>query len=123
MINTINTDVHTAEKGTGGSAGRARSDPLARCYRCLRVNPGLQVLDTETKLRSTTPSASAASHHVRGIPGGRQDRFRTLATAEPTTRLTLIRTAWQAPATLVPDLATTVHARPDLPPDTHDRPP
>ena len=47
MINTINTDVHTAEKAwtpRWPRMHRSRRLPLSQ------VNPGQQVLDTETKL-------------------------------------------------------------------------
>jgi len=48
MINTINTDVHTAEKALDAALAAHQAIPAR--LPLAQVNPGQQVLDTETKL-------------------------------------------------------------------------
>ena len=101
MINTINTDAHTAEK-TLDAAIAAHAAIPARLP-LSQINPGQQVLDTETKL----------IHHAIRIAAYNtaQTRARTIATATGFTRAddeahTLIRTALAGTGDIIPDLAT-----------------
>ena len=109
MINTINTDVHTAEK-TLDAALAAHAAIPARLP-LSQVNPGQQVLDTETKL----------IHHAIRIAA--YNTAQTLARAILTDTgyrraadeaHTLIRTALAGSGDIIPDPATnTLHIRLD----------
>ena len=109
MINTINTDVHTAEK-TLDAALAAHAAIPARLP-LSQVNPGQQVLDTETKL----------IHHAIRIAAYNtaQTLARAIATDTGYRRAadeahTLIRTALAGSGDIIPDpTGNTLHIRLD----------
>ncbi len=109
MINTINTDVHTAEKAL--EAALAAHAAIPARLPLSEVNPGQQVLDTETKL----------IHHAIRIAAYNtaQSLARAIATdtgyRRPTDEAhTLIRTALAGSGDIIPDPATnTLHIRLD----------
>ena len=109
MINTINTDVHTAEKAL--EAALAAHAAIPARLPLSEVNPGQQVLDTETKL----------IHHAIRIAAYNtaQSLARAIATDTGFARAddeahTLIRTALAGSGDIIPDPATnTLHIRLD----------
>jgi len=109
MINTINTDVHTAEKAL--DAALAAHAQIPARLPLSQVNPGQQVLDTETKL----------IHHAIRIAAYNtaQSLARAIASDTGYRRAddeahTLIRTALAGSGDIIPDPATnTVHVRLD----------
>ena len=109
MINTINTDVHTAEKTLDAALAVHAAIPTR--LPLAEVNPGQQVLDSETKL----------IHHAIRIAAYNtaQSLARTIATATGFVRAddeahTLIRTALAGSGDIIPDPATnTLHIRLD----------
>ena len=109
MINTINTDVHTAEKAL--DAALAAHAQIPARLPLSQVNPGQQVLDTETKL----------IHHAIRIAAYNtaQSLARAIATDTGFARAddeahTLIRTALAGSGDIIPDPATnTLHVRLD----------
>ena len=109
MINTINTDVHTAEKAL--EAALAAHAAIPARLPLSEVNPGQQVLDTETKL----------IHHAIRIAAYNtaQSLARAIASDTGYRRAddeahTLIRTALAGSGDIIPDPATnTVHVRLD----------
>ena len=116
MINTINTDVHTAEKILDAALAAHAATPAR--LPLSQVNPGQQVLDTETKL----------IHHAIRIAAYNtaQSLARAIATATGFVRAedeahALIRTALAGSGDIVPDPASnTLHIRLDpLPTPRH----
>ncbi len=116
MINTINTDVHTAEKILDAALAAHAATPAR--LPLSQVNPGQQVLDTETKL----------IHHAIRIAAYNtaQTLARAIATATGFVRAddeahTLIRTALAGSGDIIPNPATnTLHIRLDpLPTPRH----
>ena len=114
MINTINAEVHTAQ--TALDAALAAHQAIPARLPLARVNPGQQVLDTETKL----------IHHAIRIAAFNtaQSLARAIATATGYTRAadeahTLIRTALTGSGDIIPDHHT-LHIRLDpLPAPRH----
>jgi transposase len=108
-INTINADVHTAEHALQTALAAHRAIPAR--LPLSQVNPGQQVLDTETKL----------IHHAIRIAAYNtaQSLARTIVTATGYTRAddeahTLIRTALTGSGDIIPETATnTLHIRLD----------
>jgi len=101
MINTINTDVHAADKALDAAIAAHAAIPAR--LPLSQVNPGQQVLDTETKL----------IHHAIRIAAYNtaQSLARTIATATGFTRAadeahTLIRTALNGTGDIIPDPVT-----------------
>ena len=82
MINTINTDVHTAEKAL--DAALAAHAQIPARLPLSQVNPGQQVLDTETKL--IHHAIRIAAYNTRNPWHGRSPP--TPASPAPTTRPT-----------------------------------
>ena len=116
MINTINAEVHTAE--TALDAALAAHQAIPARVPLAEVNPGQQVLDTETKL----------IHHAIRIAAFNtaQSLARAILTGTGYTRAadeahTLIRTALAGSGDIIPDPATaTLHIRLDpLPAPRH----
>ena len=116
MINTINTEAHTAQ--TSLDAALAAHQAIPARLPLAEVNPGQQVLDTETKL----------IHHAIRIAAYNtaQTLARTIATDIGYSRAadeahTLIRTALAGSGDILPDRATnTLHIRLDpLPAPRH----
>jgi transposase-like protein len=116
MINTINADVHTAGQALETALAAHRAIPAR--LPLSQVNPGQQVLDTETKL----------IHHAIRIAAFNtaQSLARAIVTATGYTRAddeahTLIRTALTGSGDIIPDTATnTLHIRLDpLPAPRH----
>ena len=116
MINTINADVHAAQ--TALDAAQAAHQAIPARLPLAEVNPGQQVLDTETKL----------IHHAIRIAAYNtaQSLARAIVTATGFTRAddeahTLIRTALAGTGDIIPDPATnTLHIRLDpLPAPRH----
>ena len=116
MINTINAEVHTAE--TTLDAALAAHQAIPARVPLAEVNPGQQVLDTETKL----------IHHAIRIAAFNtaQSLARAILTGTGYTRAadeahTLIRTALAGSGDIIPDPATaTLHIRLDpLPAPRH----
>jgi len=116
MINTINTNVHTAEKTLDTALAAHAAIPTR--LPLSQVNPGQQVLDTETKL----------IHHAIRIAAYNtaQTLARTIVTDTGYSRAadeahTLIRTALAGSGDIIPDPATsTLHIRLDpLPAPRH----
>jgi prepilin-type processing-associated H-X9-DG protein len=116
MINTINTEVHAAQ--TTLDAALAEHQAVPARVPLAEVNPGQQVLDTETKL----------IHHAIRIAAFNtaQTLARAIATATDYTRAddeahTLIRTALAGSGDIIPNPATnTLHIRLDpLPAPRH----
>jgi hypothetical protein len=109
MINTINADVHTAH--TALDAALAAHQAIPARLPLSHVNPGQQVLDTETKL----------IHHAIRIAAFNtaQSLARAILTATGYTRAddeahTLIHTALTSSGDIIPDPATnTLHIRLD----------
>ena len=109
MINTINADVHTAEQALDAALAAHRAIPAR--LPLSQVNPGQQVLDTETKL----------IHHAIRIAAFNtaQSLARAIVTATGYTRAddeahTLIRTALAGSGDIIPETATdTLHIRLD----------
>ena len=109
MINTINTDVHTAEKTLDAALAAHQAIPAR--VPLDQVNPGQQILDTETKL----------IHHAIRIAAFNtaQSLARAILTATGYTRAddeahTLIRTALAGSGDIIPDHHTnTLHVRLD----------
>ena len=74
MINTINADVHTAEKTLDAALAAHKAIPAR--LPLSQVNPGQQVLDTETKLihhairiaAFNTAQSLARAHHPPATP-------------------------------------------------------
>jgi transposase-like protein len=114
MINTINTDVHTTQSAL--NAAHAAHQAIPARVPLAEVNPGQQVLDTETKL----------IHHAIRIAAFNtaQSLARTILTATGYTRAddeahTLIRTALAGSGDIIPDHHT-LHIRLDpLPAPRH----
>jgi hypothetical protein len=114
MINTINTDVHAAEKKLDTALATHKAIPAR--LPLSQVNPGQQVLDTETKL----------IHHAIRIAAFNtaQSLARAIVTGTGYTRAddeahTLIRTALAGSGDIVPD-RDTLHIRLDpLPAPRH----
>jgi hypothetical protein len=114
MINTINADVHTAEKTLDTALAAHQAIPAR--LPLAEVNPGQQVLDTETKL----------IHHAIRIAAYNTMRSlaRTIVTDTGYTRAddeahTLIRTALAGSGDIIPD-RDTLHVRLDpLPAPRH----
>jgi prepilin-type processing-associated H-X9-DG protein len=114
MINTINTDVHTAEATLDAALAAHRTIPAR--LPLAQVNPGQQVLDTETKL----------IHHAIRIAAFNTTRSlaRAVATDTGYTRAddeahTLIRAALAGSGDIIPD-RDTLHIRLDpLPAPRH----
>jgi hypothetical protein len=107
MINTINAEVHTAE--TALDAALAAHQAIPARVPLAEVNPGQQVLDTETKL----------IHHAIRIAAFNtaQSLARAIVTATGFTRAddeahTLIRTALAGSGDIIPD-HDTLHIRLD----------
>ena len=116
MINTINTDLHAAQ--TALDAALAAHQAIPARLPLAEVNPGQQVLDTETKL----------IHHAIRIAAYNtaQTLARTIVTDTGYRRAadeahTLIRTALAGTGDIIPDPATnTLHIRLDpLPAPRH----
>ena len=116
MINTINTDVHAAQLAL--DAAQAAHQAIPARLPLDQVNPGQQVLDSETKL----------IHHAIRIAAFNtmQSLARAIATATGYTRAddeahTLIRTTLTGSGDIIPDPATdTLHIRLDpLPAPRH----
>jgi prepilin-type processing-associated H-X9-DG protein len=116
MINTINADVHTAEHAL--QTALAEHQALPARLPLSHVNPGQQVLDTETKL----------IHHAIRIAAFNtaQSLARAIVTATGYTRAddeahTLIRTALTGSGDIIPETATdTLNVRLDpLPAPRH----
>ncbi len=116
MINTINADVHAAQ--TALDAAQAAHQAIPARLPLAEVNPGQQVLDTDTKL----------IHHAIRIAAynAAQSLARAIVTATGYTRAddeahTLIRTALAGTGDIIPDPATnTLHIRLDpLPAPRH----
>ena len=116
MINTINADVHAAQ--TTLDAALAEHQAIPARVPLAEVNPGQQVLDTETKL----------IHHAIRIAAFNtaQTLARAIVTATDYTRAddeahTLIRTALAGSGDIIPNPATnTLHIRLDpLPAPRH----
>lgn len=116
MINTINTDVYAAQ--TTLDAALATHQAIPARLPLAEVNPGQQVLDTETKL----------IHHAIRIAAYNtaQSLARAILTATGYTRAddeahTLIRTALAGSGDIIPDpAAATLHVRLDpLPAPRH----
>ena len=109
MINTINTDVHDAEHALDAALDAHQAIPAR--LPLSQVNPGQQVLDTETKL----------IHHAIRIAAYNtaQSLARAIISATGYTRAgdeahTLIRTALAGSGDIIPDTATnTLHIRLD----------
>jgi prepilin-type processing-associated H-X9-DG protein len=109
MINTINTDVHTTH--TALDAALAAHQTIPARVPLAEVNPGQQILDTETKL----------IHHAIRIAAFNtaQSLARAITTATGYTRAddeahTLIRTALAGSGDIIPETATnTLHIRLD----------
>lgn len=109
MINTINADVHTAQTALDAALAAHRALPAR--VPLAEVNPGQQVLDTETKL----------IHHAIRIAAFNtaQTLARAIVTGTGYTRAddeahTLIRTALTGSGDIIPDTATnTLHIRLD----------
>ena len=109
MINTINTDVHAAEKTLDAAIAAHQAIPAR--LPLAQVHPGQQVLDTETKL----------IHHAIRIAAFNtaQSLARAILTATGYTRAddeahTLIRTALAGSGDIIPDHDTnTLHVRLD----------
>lgn len=109
MINTINTEVHTAQ--TALDAALAAHQAIPARLPLAEVNPGQQVLDTETKL----------IHHAIRIAAYNTARSlaRAIVNATGFVRAddeahTLIRTALAGTGDIIPDPATnTLHIRLD----------
>jgi hypothetical protein len=109
MIDTINADVHAAEQALAVALAAHQAIPAR--LPLSQVNPGQQVLDTETKL----------IHHAIRIAAYNTMRSlaRTILTATGYTRAddeahTLIRTALAGSGDIIPDTATnTLHVRLD----------
>ena len=109
MINTINADVHTAGHALETALAAHRTIPAR--LPLSQVNPGQQVLDTETKL----------IHHAIRIAAFNtaQSLARAIVTATGYTRAddeahTLIRTALTGSGDIIPETATnTLHIRLD----------
>jgi transposase len=114
MINTINAEVHTTEKAL--DAARAEHQAIPARLPLVQVNPGQQVLDTETKL----------IHHAIRIAAFNtaQSLARAIVTGTSYTRAddeahTLIRTALAGSGDIIPD-RDTLHIRLDpLPAPRH----
>ena len=114
MINTINADVHAAEKALDAALAAHRALPAR--VPLAEVNPGQQVLDTETKL----------IHHAIRIAAFNtaQSLARAIVTGTGYTRAddeahTLIRTALAGSGDIIPDHHT-LHIRLDpLPAPRH----
>ena len=109
MINTINADVHTAEHALKTALATHRAIPAR--LPLSQVNPGQQVLDTETKL---------IYHAIRiAAFNTAQSLARAIVTATGYTRAddeahTLIRTALTGSGDIIPQTATnTLHIRLD----------
>jgi len=109
MINTINADVHTAEHALKTALDAHRAIPAR--LPLSQVNPGQQVLDTETKL---------IYHAIRiAAFNTAQSLARAIVTATGYTRAddeahTLIRTALTGSGDIIPQTATnTLHIRLD----------
>ena len=107
MINTINADVHTAEKALDTALAAHRALPAR--VPLAEVNPGQQVLDTETKL----------IHHAIRIAAFNtaQSLARAIVTGTGYTRAddeahTLIRTALTGSGDIIPE-RDTLHIRLD----------
>ncbi|WP_219070858.1 putative transposase [Candidatus Mycobacterium methanotrophicum] len=109
MINTINADVHAAQSTLDAALAAHQTIPAR--LPLSQVNPGQQVLDTETKL----------IHHAIRIAAYNTTRSlaRAIVTATGYTRAddeahTLIRTALAGSGDIIPDTATdTLHIRLD----------
>jgi transposase len=109
MINTINTDVHAAQAALDAAIAAHQAIPAR--LPLAEVNPGQQVLDTETKL----------IHHAIRIAAFNtaQSLARAILTATGYTRAddeahTLIRTALAGSGDIIPDHDTnTLHVRLD----------
>jgi hypothetical protein len=117
MINTINADVHTAQ--TAFDTALAAHTAIPARLPLSQVNPGQQVLDTETKL----------IHHAIRIAAFNtaQSLARAILTATGYTRAndeahTLIRTALTGSGDIIPDHHT-LHIRLDPLPAPGTRPP
>ena len=114
MINTINTKVHTTEAALDAAIAAHQAIPAR--IPLSQVNPGQQVLDTETKL----------IHHAIRIAAFNtaQSLARAIVTATGYTRAddeahTLIRTALAGSGDIIPD-HDTLHIRLDpLPAPRH----
>jgi len=114
MVNTINTDVHTAQHALDTAAAAHQAIPAR--LPLAQVHPGQQVLDTETKL----------IHHALRIAAYNtaQTLARAILTATGYTRAddeahTLIRTALAGSGDIIPDHGT-LHIRLDpLPAPRH----
>ena len=98
MINTINADVHTAQAALDAALAAHQAIPAR--LPLSQVNPGQQVLDTETKL----------IHHAIRIAAFNtaQSLARAIVTATGYTRAddeahTLIRTALAGSGDIIPD--------------------
>jgi prepilin-type processing-associated H-X9-DG protein len=109
MINTINADAHTAEQALETALAAHRAIPAR--LPLSQVNPGQQVLDTETKL---------IYHAIRiAAFNTAQSLARAIVTATGYTRAddeahTLIRTALTGSGDIIPETATnTLHIRLD----------
>ncbi len=116
MINTINTDVHTAQTALDTALAAHRAIPAR--LPLAEVNPGQKMLDTETKL----------IHHAIRIAAYNtaQSLARAILTDTGYSRAddeahTLIRTALAGSGDIIPDTATnTLHIRLDpLPAPRH----
>ena len=116
QIDTINADVHTAEDALHAALAEHQAVPAR--LPLAHVNPGQQVLDTETKL----------IHHAIRIAAFNtaQSLARAIVTATGYTRAddeahTLIRTALTGSGDIIPETATeTLHIRLDpLPAPRH----
>jgi len=109
MINTINTDVHAAQAALDAALAAHQAIPAR--LPLAEVNPGQQVLDTETKL----------IHHAIRIAAFNTAQFlaRAILTGTGYTRAddeahTLIRTALAGSGDIIPDHDTnTLHVRLD----------
>jgi len=109
MINTINADVHAAQAALDVALAEHQAIPAR--LPLSQVNPGQQVLDTETKL----------IHHAIRIAAFNTAQFlaRAILTGTGYTRAadeahTLIRTALAGSGDIIPDPATnTLHIRLD----------